>query len=400
LAVVTTGLAAAALLSGPAATWALDATGVTGSTGTTTSQVTNTTQPVVSSTQQTAATTVTTVENAAQTTVQTTQQAAAPVVDQVQSSAPAVTSAPAQPSAPAARPVVRKNTSVATSAPAQHASPVTAGGGRSQQTTAVTRSVASAGSVARTSRQRLTTTVAAATHTKRSTRSSDATAQSVTPRADKCSTGVLQILSPLLSVAPTLGTLVTTVCDAGSLLSPPAEPGGGRESLGLPLDAIEVLGAFASGGDPLHARASATGIGTHRLARVPLMRDGRGGGLGGASGDGANAPADGARGGYATNSSLRGAGWAQPGTTAGSAPNAGASAGHGHHGLFGTSITGTEIVFALLVLDWALLVAAFMWRVARRRPLQSLTFAMRARRSGAVRGERGRLTAALFAVIR
>jgi hypothetical protein len=61
---------------------------------------------------------------------------------------------------------------------------------------------------------------------------------------------------------------------------------------------------------------------------------------------------------------------------AASAHQALSEARHGG-GLFHTSITGTELVFALLVLDWAFLVAVLMWRMARRRPVARLLYRWR-----------------------
>src|SRR4051794_12325447 len=96
--VVTTGLAAAALLSGPGATWALDVAGVAGSSGAT-SQLGATANGVVETAGQTAGSTVTDVA----TTVQTTAQATAPttqaVTNQVQSTTGTVTAAPKAPAA-------------------------------------------------------------------------------------------------------------------------------------------------------------------------------------------------------------------------------------------------------------------------------------------------------------
>ena len=43
-----------------------------------------------------------------------------------------------------------------------------------------------------------------------------------------------------------------------------------------------------------------------------------------------------------------------------------AAGSQSHGGLFGSPVTGTEAVFALLIADWALLVAALMWRYRRR----------------------------------
>src|SRR4051812_32557369 len=93
---VTTGLASAALLVGPVASPALDATGVTGSGGTT-NQLGATTESVAT-TVQTAPSTVTNVESTVQTTAQTTTQAVVQTTQtatsQVQSSDGTVTAAP------------------------------------------------------------------------------------------------------------------------------------------------------------------------------------------------------------------------------------------------------------------------------------------------------------------
>src|SRR4051794_29900883 len=91
--VVTTTLGLAVLLAGPASTFGIGVPAVGGSDAPAT-QVTDTVQSAVQTTQQAAATTVTIVESTVQTAVQTTTQAAAP-----QPSAP--TAAP-RPSAPAA----------------------------------------------------------------------------------------------------------------------------------------------------------------------------------------------------------------------------------------------------------------------------------------------------------
>jgi hypothetical protein len=392
LAAITAGLAAAALLAGPAATWALDVTGVTGSAGSATTQVTGAAQGAVDTTQQTVATTVTNVESTAQTTVQTTTQATQPVVNQVQASAPAAPAAPAPKPAtqPTSRPATGTKSVARHTAGAAHAVRSTAG-------TSAARSLRpSVAAPARTPARHLVR-LSAARH---SSSASTPTPQAASPVAPQCdSGGLVQVLNPLLAVAPPVGALLTAVCDAGNSLLGPAQTGPGREAV-LPFASpAQALAALAAG----VARANARGAGLVRRRGpdpYPVRASGAADPLGGTASQtrlattAGNAVAFGRGGSFVSPvPAIAGS------RAAGADPSAPRGAGHNNKGLFGTSISGTEVVFAILVLDWAIVVALVMWRVARRRPVLRYAIAWRARRERVAPSSPGRL-AALFSIVR
>jgi hypothetical protein len=366
LAVITTSLAAAALLAGPAATWALDVTGVTGSSGAT-SQVTQTAQSVVTSTEQTAATTVTDVATTTETAVQ---QAVAPVTNQVQSAAGAVTTAPAH-TAPAGTPPIRKKPSAGTHA----AAPV---GNPARQTGAAPRALATVGRSAHVrgpGRGAASPRVASGQHRLARPLGSTSPTTDATgaggPAPSCGGSGVLNLLNPILAAAPNLGGLVTVACDAAATLdlAPLTPTDESTQQVTTPAGLLHTFAAvLAATAGRAHARAAVTG---HSASPTVGPR--------GAIAAAALHPSGvGAPHGAAGNDSVRYASLphADAVTTAGTHP-ALTPTGHSGGGLFHTSITGTELVFALLVLDWAFVVAVVMWRIGRRRPLARLLYRLR-----------------------
>jgi len=395
LAAISAGLAAAALFAGPAATWALDVTGAAGSAGSATTQVTGAVQGAVETTQQTVATTVTTVESTAQTTVQTTTQAAQPVVNQVQASAPA---APAAPSTPAPKPAAQPTSrpSAATKNVSRH----TAGAVQAIRTPAETaaRSLRESAAAPERAPSRRSLEVSPV---RQSSSASAPTSPATSPVAPQCDTGgLVQLLGPLLAVAPPVGALLTAVCDAGNGLLAPPQAGTGREAV-LPLASpAGALAALAAGAVRAYTRGAGSVERRRGSDRYPARAPGGGGDpLAGAASStrppttGRNVPAFG-RGSFAAALAAVHNRHSAP------APLPAPAGRHSHAGLFGTSITGTELVFAILVLDWAILVALVMWRVSRRRPVLRWAFAWRARRDRRVAPSTPGRLAALFSIVR
>lgn len=332
-------VAAAVLLAGPASTWALDVAGTAGPVDSTTTQVVSTTQQVTTTTDQTASSTVSTVEPTTQSTVQSAVQTTQTAVSAPEPTAPAA-SAPAAPSRTSSR---STPTRVAGTPVAKVAVPTTTAG--------VVRSTASG--VAATGVRWAATHLSAAVRTSPARRR--VSARGIATR----SVGQLSlpVCGNALPAEPVdISALVTLLCSATEVLNPPATRSDVQLPLGQMLTALQasVAGARAHG-------ASLHGARQARLAHRAGPTDAT------------------ARSARTQVAGIARAALAHPGVPTvpfvprgyAVAPHAlgGSAAGPaegGHQGLFGTSITGTEVVFALLALDWAILMALVVRRASRR----------------------------------
>lgn len=338
-AVATTTVAAAALLAGPALCTALDVAGTAGST----------TQSVVTTTQQTAGGAVSTVENTTQAAVQT----AAPVVPTA-APAPAPTPTPAV-QTQAAAPVRVSAPAQARTAPTVHTlEPNVA----SQQRASVSTPAASAARTVRTSAPAASHSHAL-TITQREGAGRNVARPSTRGPSSSCDGGALDALTSLLSAASGVD-LVNLVCATGVLtqvrlgINLPATTGDVKDAPLSPVAAL--LTVVREQLSALHRDPRVLATSGHRYSRA-------GGSVR------PNATAVVADHGVATRPSGF-APWADPSAThpvaAGQADQVEVAGTHTHGGLFGTPVTGTEAVFALLMADWALLVAVVMWRYRRR----------------------------------
>jgi hypothetical protein len=334
-AVVTTTVALAVLLAGPASTFGLEVP-VAGGTDDATTQVTSTVQAAVETTQQTVAT--------VESTIQPTTQAVAPqqpAAPQVQ----APTKAPAAPTRTASRvsAPARKRAAAVTAAPTAVKQP--------SESTLPARS--------RAPRNRATERTATARITEVSTRRprTSAPAESDAPAAP-CD-------MPLLALVPggaALRALLAIACDAASGLGLPARialPGGAAQAQD------DASGTTTSIPPPARARARSATLGAHPAAgssRVPAANAATAGQPAGAP----LAAVPGLAGGPSRVAYLNAA-IAAHATTATSAvvDSTAAKAPH-HHGWFSGQSRGTAVLMAILIANVAILLGIALWRLALR----------------------------------
>ena len=354
--VVTSSLAAVALLVGPGSTWGVDVPVVGDSSGVTT-QVTGTTESVVTQVEQTVQTTTTTVE-------QTVQQVEAvapapapapePVTTQVQSPVQTVASAPAET-------VERATTQVRTragrtAAPTTRAGRATSGGNRVD----VARGAGdSARESARKTADRASGQVRAARDTLSASRRSRAAARDDELLAPQCAQLALPVSLPGLDLAAILSVL----CAAGDDLLPAGTDGGATTRTADPLASLaKVLGVVVAGAGSPDARAALL----ERLARGLTDRQMlKHAGADAPSVRGAATTVAGAPGGRAALPALgtvahTDAVAVQDGVLAASAAERRERATASQAG------PGTTALATVLLIDLILLAGIVMWRAARR----------------------------------
>ena len=343
-ALAVTSLAAITLLIGPDATLGLDVPTAGGVVSGTTQVTQNVSSTVDGTTQQV----VTTVETTAQPVVQTTQQA----TTQVQQTVAPAAAAP-KASAPAATPVrteAPKRTTVTKQVAVRAPALATAGGasqaGRSVSTAATTVTKVAAAPV-RTARR------------DHSARQPGRPATGSPAASTDCDAGtLLGSITPLLT-ALRQESLLAVACDAANLIASGSGPSAASLPTGTSGGPIGTLAALPARLKLLGMLVSrrAAGVGVHGVS---------------AAADPMNRTAS--RAARTRSSAASGSPIATVGENASFASTAAAAAAHAaeqgssrHGGLFGSSVTGTEAVFALLAADWALLVGIVMWKLARRR---------------------------------
>jgi hypothetical protein len=343
-ALAVTSLAAVTLLLGPDATLGLDMpTAGTGS-------VTQVTQQVTSTVQQTAQPVVTNVQTTVETTVQPTQQ----VATQVQQTAAPVAAAP---QASTASPPVKR---VVT------AKPVRTIAAKPKSASSPTHAAVSSGPAAADA---LTTVTRTATRTRAAIRSTASPSHRTHSSGDRkparqadsscTSSSLLSTLGGLLGPL-SQSTLGSLLCNATLLLAGAQPSLASNESTAGPRLG-GVLAVIASSVPArLRVLAYAKSAAKSPFPLIGNTPDGRGH---------ANAPAASVGPGTLAPAASVVAFGAASGAAAHATGDqvARTSDGSGHGGLFGSSVTGTEAIFALLVADWALLVAVVMWKLARRR---------------------------------
>ena len=351
VAAIAGGLAATALLAGPALTWGLDTTGITSATA----PVTSTVQTVTDTVDQTTTTAVSTVDNTVQTTTAPVVQAVAPVVQQVASTVAPAPAAPTSTSAPAK--TQRSSSTRSVSAPTTAVRHVAA----AVQTAAAAVQTAPATSSA----VQAATSTTAAVHTVRSVQRTvraalpSSSTDSASPRAAVLPCDQLTALVPLGS---TVQGLVTLLCETTNLALPARMGTTTDASPGPIATLVDLLGTTTAKLGSLHARAASTS--RSPLLAVSHRAADRGSSLpGGQLGNGTHTAA---AAGSATGSGPAASSLAMPPHhAAGSHPSA-AQPQHPSGGLFGTHITGTDAVSLVLIACLVELAALLMWAAARR----------------------------------
>jgi hypothetical protein len=352
--VVTTTLGLAVLLAGPACTFGLGVPSVGGADAPTT-QVTDTVQSVVQTTQQSAATTVPNVESTVQTAVQTTTQATAP-----QPSAPA---AAPKPSAPA---TVKQTVTRA-------AAPV-----KTQATVVPHRRASTAPSAASTPKLAKQARGASATPVRRaavnqirssSVRSAHPSTRPTSAAADPAPSGCAVPQFGLVPGGEQLQALLAIVCDAVSAVDLPARLGLAPVAGAAPAN-VGALGGVAPtlpGTRVPRARGRSTSKTTDR----PIAGSAGRPGAEAAQAAAAGLPPAGPRGvGIARGGRLAFANGGpvakiSPPSSNAMVPDAAATRHH-HHSWFSGQTRGTELLVAIIFANVVILAAIALWRLAVR----------------------------------
>jgi len=339
---VTTSMAVAALLAGPALTWGLDVP-----TGGSTTPVTSAVQGAVTTTQQTVNTTVTNVQSTVQATVE---QAPAAVQQTVSSSAP-VSSAP--PPAAAPKQAITRTVQKAVIRPRQPASrQVAPRSTRSGTPVAGTVQTASRGASAVKSHVR------AAAPKRKAAAGTSPSSQPAANGTTASHCGGLP-LNGILPASLDLSALLSIACNAAEMLNPAGANAAGDTTLpSLPLaDVLDLVSAEVSA---LRAR-------TFLPLSSPRKSDNQAVTSVGAKAS--RATALGAATGTPGRQAAAAAGWRParllPATALPEAASAEA-ASHGHHGIFSHRVDGTKGIALVLLIDSILLGLLLVWRAARR----------------------------------